>query len=230
MSDTTVTGNENVVAWINNASASSISAEFRVKKQTGLVTIFRIEESGDVVPYGPISRDRAVEFDNVRPGSGNVVSFHLDYTERAAIGYTEAANTVYVSATSSKLNVKSSRDIVFRLDHDHDGAGTFRARGAGGYDFFTLTEKGTLRMLGSSGSVNLELSSGTLTVGGGGSRGEVLIRRDSTSGSNRAGVLILEDKDGAPHYFFVDSSNRLRVAAAAPAAGAADVTGLVVGA
>jgi len=49
------------------------------------------------------------------------------------------------------------------------------------------------------------------------------------SGSNRAGALILEDKDGDPHYFFVDSSNRLRVAAAAPAAGAADVTGIVVG-
>lgn len=55
------------------------------------------------------------------------------------------------------------------------------------------------------------------------------VRAGLASGSNRAGALILEDKDGDPHYFFVDSSNRLRVAAAAPAAGAADVTGIVVG-
>lgn len=226
MPTTTIASNDHVIAWFNDDVATDAGNYFRVQKQVATTEIFRVEEDGDVVLFGDVLRGSCHYLENAKSGSGSIVAFKKDTTERLVLGYTATSNTTYFSS-SGTLSVRSARDIYFDLDHDGDASASFYVKDGSGNTIVSLGEDGAFAM-NSAGTARLALAAGSLTLGDGtDARGHLWIQYDSTGGSERAGVLVLEDKTGVPWYFFIDSSNRLRVNSADP--GTNDASGNVVG-
>ncbi len=229
MADTTISGPDNIIAVCNKNTTADAGKLFKVQKQTGPTEIFRVDESGHVTLYGDVFRSSQIEFWNDNSGTGTMVSAQKDSTEQLFVKYdSSAGSTILSGGTGTMLTVRSANDIIFQLDQDNNSTATFYIKDIADDPIFTLTEAGALTY-SISGTDRLTLTDGVLDIGlGGDLRGGLRILPNSALLNKRAGLLILEDKNGTPHYFWVDNSNRLRTDTADPGTSAG--AGVVVGA
>ncbi len=227
MPDTTTTSADSIFAWFNNDALGDSGNYFRVQKQTGAVEIFRVDQVGNVHVYGTLRRSGTHELLNDRTGSGAIARFMKAGQDQGSIGYRTASvgNQAYFYATGP-LVLRSAGDIIFHLDSDGDATEEFQVRDYADNLLLQITENGAFRHC-EAGTAEISVEDGLLDVGAGEQRGIVQVWRDATAGSEKAGLLVLEDATGLPYFLWVDQNNRLRMANSNP--GSTDTTPYVVG-
>ncbi|MBM4368065.1 MAG: hypothetical protein FJ102_17775 [Deltaproteobacteria bacterium] len=227
MPDTTTTSADNIYAWLNNDALGDSGNYFRVQKQTGATEVFRVDQVGNVHVFGTLRRSGTHELMNDRAGSGAIARFMKAGQDQGSIGYRNASsgNQAYFYAVGP-LAIRSAGDIIFHLDSDGDATEEFQVRDYADNLVLQVTENGAFRLC-DAGAPEITLEDGVLHVGADEQRGIVQVLRDATAGSEKAGLLVLEDAAGQAYYLWVDSSNRLRMHNANP--GSNDLLGDVVG-
>ena len=126
------------------------------------------------------------------------------------------------------IRLRSASDIVVKLDHDNNGSAQFVVENYAGTDYLTVSEDGTVSVFGGrllfqpAGTFDAEV----VVAPGNNYAGELWLRAETGAGA-RAGLLVLEEEDGTPHYLWVDTSGNLRVHTSDP--GTDDTLGVAVG-